>query len=372
MKIMVIVGTRPEIIRLSRIVARLRETFDCVLVHTGQNFSFELGDIFFEDLGIAPPEYYLGAVGETLAATLGNIITKVDEVLEREAPDAVLVLGDTNSALSVIPAKRRKIPIFHYEAGNRCFDQRVPEEINRKIVDHTSDINLAYSSIAKDNLLREGFPVDRVFNIGSPMFEVLAYYRHKIEGSDVVARLGLAKRKYVLVSAHREENVDSEGRIALLVKALRAVREKLSLPIVFSVHPRTEKKLEQFGFDLGEGILKCKPFNFTDYIALQEGAYCVLSDSGTITEESSILDFPAINLRDTHERLEGMEKAAVIMTGFDRNRILSAIDLCQRQRDGKERIINAVDDYFQDNVSEKIARIILSYTAYVNERVWLK
>lgn len=372
MKIMVIVGTRPELIRLSRTIARLRETMDCVLVHTGQNFSFELGDIFYEDLGIDPPDHYLGVVGGSLAETLGNIIIKADQVLELERPDAVLVLGDTNSALSVIPAKRRKIPIFHYEAGNRCFDQRVPEEINRKIVDHTSDINLSYSSIAKENLLREGFPMDRVFNIGSPMYEVLNFYADKIERSDVVSRLGLREGGYFVLSAHREENVDSKERLEELLESLSAIRQQYDLPIVFSVHPRTEAKLRQFGFDLESGIIRCKPFGFTDYIALQKRAFCVLSDSGTITEESSILGFSAINIRETHERLEGMEKAAVIMTGFGKDRILTAIELCQRQRSSARGVINQVDDYVQDNISEKIARIIISYTDYVNKKVWFK
>ena len=372
MKVMVIVGTRPEIIRLSRTIARLRESMDCVLVHTGQNFSYELGAIFYEDLGIAPPDHYLGVVGSTLAETLGNIIIKADQVLELERPDAVLVLGDTNSALSVIPAKRRKIPIFHYEAGNRCFDQRVPEEINRKIVDHTSDINLSYSAIAKENLLREGFPMDRVFNIGSPMYEVLGYYADKIAKSDVVARLGLKEGGYFVLSAHREENVDGKEQLQKLLDSLDALRERYGLPIVFSVHPRTEAKLRQFGFDLENGIIKCKPFGFTDYIALQKRAFCVLSDSGTITEESSILGFPAVNIRETHERLEGMEKAVVIMTGFDKDRITAAIDLCQKQRSNGTDFINRVDDYCQDNISEKIVRIILSYTGYVNEKVWYK
>jgi UDP-N-acetyl-L-fucosamine synthase len=372
MKVMVVVGTRPELIRLSRTIARLREEVDCVLVHTGQNFSYELGEIFYKDLAIGPPEHYLGAVGESLAHTLGNIIIKADEVLEKEKPDALLVLGDTNSALSVIPAKRRKIPIFHYEAGNRCFDQRVPEEINRKIVDHTSDINLSYSSIAKENLLREGFPMDRVFNIGSPMFEVLSYYRDKIMRSDAVERLGLKENEYFVVSAHREENVDDRGRVEQLLGSLRAVRDAFGLPIVFSVHPRTEARLRDFGFEFDDGIIKCKPFGFTDYISLQKRSFCVLSDSGTVTEESAIVGFPAINIRETHERLEGMEKAAVIMTGFNEGRILTAIKVCRKQKDSKRPILNEVEDYLQDNLSEKILRIILSYTDYVNKKVWMK
>lgn len=372
MKVMVIVGTRPELIRLSRIVAKLRECMDCVLVHTGQNFSYELGDIFYSDLGIEPPAHFLGVVGGTLAETLGNIIIKADQVLELERPDAVLVLGDTNSALSVIPAKRRKIPIFHYEAGNRCFDQRVPEEINRKIVDHTSDINLSYSSIAKENLLREGFPMDRVFNIGSPMCEVLSHYADRIDNSDVVERLGLTEGEYFVLSAHREENVDGKERLEALLDAIDAVKARYQLPIVFSVHPRTEAKLKQYGFDLKEGLIRCKPFGFTDYVALQKKSFCVMSDSGTITEESAILGFPAINIRETHERLEGMEKAAVIMTGFRKERILAAIDLCRKQCGPGGGPMNRVEDYLQENVSEKVARIILSYTDYVNQKVWYK
>jgi UDP-N-acetyl-L-fucosamine synthase len=372
MKVMVIVGTRPELIRLSRILARLKEEMDCVLVHTGQNFSYELGEIFYGDLGIAVPDYYLGAVGDSLAATIGNIIIKTDEILEKEKPDAVLILGDTNSALSVIAAKRRKIPIFHYEAGNRCFDQRVPEEINRKIVDHTSDINLAYSAIAKENLLREGFPMDRVFNIGSPMYEVLKYYKKKILDSSAVEQAGLTKGKYFLVSAHREENVDNRERLCELLDVLTALYDKFGFPIVFSVHPRTEAKIDQFGLSLCKGIIKHKPFGFTDYISLQENAYCVLSDSGTITEESSILGFSAINIRETHERLEGMEKAAVMMTGFSKDRILMAIEICSKQRKPKTNTLNAVEDYSQDNISEKILRIIVSYTDYINRVVWHK
>jgi len=372
MKVMVIVGTRPELIRLSLTIARLRETMECVLVHTGQNYSYELGDIFYKDLDIAPPEYYLNAVGNTLAETIGNIIIKTDQVLEKEKPDAVLVLGDTNSALSVIPAKRRKIPIFHYEAGNRCFDQRVPEEINRKIVDHTADINLSYSSIAKENLLREGFPMDRVFNIGSPMYEVLKYFSEKIDQSNIVTELGLSRKNYFILSAHREENVDGEDRLKELFSSLMAIRERYMMPIVFSMHPRTEARLMQFGLKLDEGIIKCKPFNFTDYISLQKNAFCVLSDSGTVTEESSIIGFPAINIRETHERLEGMEKAVAVMTGFSKERILDAVKLCENKNGRSLRIPNRVDDYSQDHVSDKIVKVILSYTDYINQKVWYK
>ena len=372
MKVMIVLGTRPEIIRLSRTIARLKEGIECTVVHTGQNYSPELSDIFYNDLDISPPDHYLNAVGDTLAETLGNIIIKTDQILEKVKPDAVLVLGDTNSALSVIPAKRRKIPIFHYEAGNRCFDQRVPEEINRKIVDHTSDINLTYSAIAKENLLREGFPMDRVFNIGSPMREILDYYYNKIEKSDALERLQLKEGEYFVLSAHREENVDNKEKLLQLFDSLSAVHQKYDLPIVFSIHPRTELRLEQFGLKLQDGFIKSKPFNFTDYIALQKKAFCVMSDSGTITEESSILGFPAINIRETHERLEGMEKAVVTMTGFDKERIISAIGICERQRRIGSTITNCVEDYMQSNISEKIVRVILSYTDYVNQKVWFK
>lgn len=371
MKVMVIVGTRPELIRLSRIIALLRNSLDCILVHTGQNFSFELGEIFYKDLDIRPPEYYLNAVGKTLAETLGAIIVKVDEVLEKENPDAVLVLGDTNSALSVIPAKRRKIPIFHYEAGNRCFDQRVPEEINRKIVDHTADINLAYSEIAKQNLLREGFPMDRVFNIGSPMFEILEYYSGKIEATDILSRQHLVAGKYFVVSAHREENVDSLEKLELLAKSLHAILEKYNYPIIFSLHPRTEKRLADHSIFLDTRIIKSKPLGFTDYIGLQKHAFCVVSDSGTVTEESSILGFPAVNIRDTHERLEGMEKAVVTMTGLEPENILSGIDAARMQC-VEQAIINPVPDYMQKDISLKVLRILLSYIDYVNKKVWYK
>jgi len=372
MKVMVIVGTRPEIIRLSRTIEVLREALDCVLVHTGQNYSYELNDIFFEDLSIAPPDLYLGAAGGSLAETLGAIIVKTDEAMAREKPDAVLVLGDTNSALSVIPAKRRKIPVFHYEAGNRCFDQRVPEEINRKIVDHTSDINLCYSGIAKQNLLREGFPMDRVFNVGSPMFEILAHYGDRIASSDALQRLGLRRGEYFVLSSHREENVDDAGRLGMLFGAVRALLARYPYPVVFSVHPRTEKRLAEHGVAADERIIRMKPLGFTDYVALQEGAFCTLSDSGTITEESAILGFPAVNIRETHERLEGMEEAAVVMTGFSPERVLDGVEAARRQLEPTRAGTIRVEDYMRPNVSEKVLRIILSYTDYVNRTVWKK
>ncbi|HCM27878.1 MAG TPA: UDP-N-acetylglucosamine 2-epimerase (non-hydrolyzing) [Treponema sp.] len=372
MRIMVVVGTRPELIRLSRIVSLLRETTECVLVHTGQNFSYELGEIFYGDLGMEPPDLYLGAVGSTLAETIGAIIVKCDEAMAKVNPDALLVLGDTNSALSVIPAKRRKIPVFHYEAGNRCFDQRVPEEINRRIVDHTSDVNLAYSEIAKQNLLREGLPMDRTFNIGSPMLEVLEHYADKIARSDVVSHFGLQEGKYFVLSSHREENVDEKGHLEKLARAIGRILGEYPFPILFSVHPRTEKRLEEFGVRFDERVIKSKPLSFTDYIALQKSAYCVLSDSGTITEESAILGFPAINIRETHERLEGMEKTAVVLTGFSDDAILAGITVARRQKDAYGVILNEVPDYFQRGISEKILRIVLSYTDYVNRVVWRK
>lgn len=371
MKVMVIVGTRPEIIRLAPTICRLRESLDCVLVHTGQNFSYELNGIFFEDLELEPPDHYLGVAGNTLAETLGTIIIKTDTILEKEKPDAILVLGDTNSALSVIPAKRRKIPIFHYEAGNRCFDQRVPEEINRRIVDHVSDINLTYSEIAKQNLLRENFPMDRVFNIGSPMYEVIEKNKIKIDQSTVLNELKLEKGKYFVLSAHREENVDDEDRLKNLFRSLEAILERYPFPVIFSVHPRTEKKLNNLKVSISDRIVKMKPLGFTNYIALQKDSFCVLSDSGTITEESAILNFPAVNIRDTHERLEGMEQAAVVMTGFSKVRILEGIESARRQV-GKPGYLNAVPDYRISNVSEKIVRILISYTDYVNRTVWHK
>ncbi len=372
MKVMIILGTRPELIRLSRTIQLLRDSLDCVLVHTGQNFSYELGEIFYGDLGIDPPDYYLDAVGSSLAETMAAIIAKTDKVLETEKPDAILVLGDTNSALAVIPAKRRKIPVFHFEAGNRCFDQRVPEEINRKIVDHTSDINLTYSEIAKQNLLREGISMDRVFNIGSPMLEVLDFYADKINKSDVVSRFGLEKGRYFVLSSHREENVDNQKKLEELAQAIQTLAKKYDYPIIFSVHPRTEKRLQEFGVLLDKQVIKAKPLGFTDYIALQKNSFCVLSDSGTITEESEILGFPALNLRETHERLEGMEKAAVIMTGFSKERILDSVEIMRRQYENDVFSLTPVIDYHQSGVSQKVLRIIVSYTDYINSRVWFK
>ncbi len=370
MKVMVIVGTRPELIRLSLIIRKINEHLELRLVHTGQNYAYELSDVFFEDLEIPRPHYYLEAAGATLAETIGNIIVKTDRAMEAERPDAVLILGDTNSALAVIAAKRRKIPIFHFEAGNRCFDQRVPEEINRKIVDHTADINLTYSSIAKENLLREGIPMDRVFNIGSPLFEVLREYHAKIDRSDVVERLGLKEKQYFVLSFHREENVDDPARLAALGSSLRAVLEEYQLPVVFSVHPRTEKRLSDLGMDFGDRVIRSKPFSFTDYVSLQRRSFCVLSDSGTVTEESSLIGFPAVNLRETHERHEGMEKAAVVMAGLTAATILTAIRISAAG--DRNIVLDPVEDYRQGSVSEKVLRLIVSYTDYVNRVVWRK
>jgi UDP-N-acetyl-L-fucosamine synthase len=370
MKIMTLVGTRPEVIRLSRIIAKLDKYTNHILTHTGQNFDYELNKIFFDDLDIRKPDYFLEAAGTTLAKTVGNIIIKIDEIFEKEKPDAFLVLGDTNSCLSVIPAKRRKIPIFHMEAGNRCFDQRVPEETNRKIVDNVSDINMPYSSIAREYLLAEGFPPEQVIKTGSPMFEVIEHYRDKIEKSDIVERLKLEKYKYFVLSSHREENVDDKSRIKKISEILDSVCEKYNFPVIFSTHPRTRKRIENYSIKFHNLIKSVKPLGFTDYINLQMNAYCVISDSGTITEESSILNFPALNFREVHERPEGMEEGAVIMTGLSRSRVLESIPLAVSQSRHAERSINIVEDYNAPNVSNKVLRIITSYTDYIKRRVW--
>lgn len=370
LKVMTIVGTRPEIIRLSRVMAVLDRETDHVIVHTGQNYDYELNGVFFEDLGVRRPDHFLEAAGETAGETIGRILIEADKVLASTEPDAVLVLGDTNSCLAVIPAKRRKIPIFHMEAGNRCFDQRVPEETNRRIVDHTADINMPYSSIARDYLLREGIPPDRVIKTGSPMFEVLNHYRAGIEGSDVLSRSGLEEGRYFLVSSHREENVDDEGQIAKLTGSLNAVAERYDLPILVSTHPRTRKRIEQFGLEFDQRIQLMKPFGFLDYNALQMRAKAVLSDSGTISEESSILNFPALNIREAHERPEAMEEGSVMMVGLGKERVLQGLEILERQPRGPERLLREVSDYRMPNVSEKVLRIILSYTDYVKRTVW--
>ncbi len=370
LKVVTIVGTRPEIIRLSRVIAVLDRHTDHVLVHTGQNYDYELNGLFFDELNIRAPDHFLNAVGESAAATIGQIIIAADKVLVEESPDAVLVLGDTNSCLAVIPAKRRKIPIFHMEAGNRCFDQRVPEETNRRIVDHTADVNMPYSTIARDYLLAEGIPADRIVKTGSPMFEVLSHYRAGIEGSDVLAREGLTPHEYFLVSCHREENVDNPEQLARLTASLNAVADQFDRPVLVSTHPRTRKRIDEFGMRFDPRIRLVKPFGFLDYNALQMNARAVLSDSGTISEESSILNFPAINIREAHERPEAMEEGSVMMTGLGAERILQALEILGHQPRGEDRSMRLVADYAMPNVSEKVLRIILSYTDYVKMAVW--
>ncbi|MFI5411066.1 non-hydrolyzing UDP-N-acetylglucosamine 2-epimerase [Kaistia sp. UC242_56] len=370
LKVMTVVGTRPEIIRLSRVMARLDEHMHQVLVHTGQNYDYELNEVFFKDLELRKPDHFLNAAGATAAETIGQIIIAVDRVLELEKPDALLVLGDTNSCLSVIPAKRRRIPIFHMEAGNRCFDQRVPEEVNRRIVDHTADMNLTYSAIARDYLLAEGLPPDRVIRTGSPMNEVLTYYRPGIEASNILQELGVDPNRYLVVSAHREENVDSERQIRRLADCLNAVASHYDEPVLVSTHPRTRARVERFGLTFDPRVRLLKPFGFLDYVALQMNARAVLSDSGTITEESSILNFPALNLREAHERPEGMEEAAVMMVGLNPERVLQGLEILESQRRGESRDLDIVIDYSSRNVSGKVLRIILSYTDYVSRVVW--
>lgn len=372
LKLMTVVGTRPEIIRLSRVMSTCDRYFDHVLVHTGQNYDYELNEIFFTDLGIRKPDHFLNAAGATGAETIGNVIIAVDKVLEQVQPEALLVLGDTNSCMAVIPAKRRKIPTFHMEAGNRCFDMRVPEEINRRIVDHTADINLTYSTIARDYLLAEGLPADQVIKTGSPMFEVLKHYQAKIESSDILQRLNLKEHEYFIVSAHREENINSDQNFLDLVEMLNAVAEKYQYPVIVSTHPRTRKRIEELSIEFHPLIQLLKPLGFSDYNKLQLSAKATLSDSGTINEESSILNFPALNLRQAHERPEGMEEAAVMMVGLTAERILQGLDILDHQPRGEERLLRLVADYSMPNVSEKVARIILSYTDYVNRVVWKK
>ncbi len=369
---MTVVGTRPEIIRLSRVMAKLDEYCEQIIVHTGQNYDYELNEIFFQDLEVRKPDHFLNAAGGNAAETIGKIIIAVDAVLEQEQPDAILILGDTNSCLSAIPAKRRKIPIFHMEAGNRCFDQRVPEETNRKIVDHTADINLTYSDIAREYLLREGLLPDRIIKTGSPMYEVLHHYKARIDASDAVARLGLTEGEYFVVSAHREENIDSPANFAKLVEALNQVAETYNLPVIVSTHPRTQKKVDALGAKFHPLVRLLKPLGFRDYVKLQASARAVLSDSGTINEESSILNFPALNLREAHERPEGMEEAAVMMTGLEVDRILQGLAILADQPRGEQRSLRLVADYSMPNVSDKVVRIVHSYTDYVNRVVWKK
>nr|WP_171526574.1 UDP-N-acetylglucosamine 2-epimerase (non-hydrolyzing) [Acinetobacter indicus] len=369
---MTVVGTRPEIIRLSRVMSACDQYFDHVLVHTGQNYDYELNEIFFTDLGIRKPDFFLNAAGATGAETIGNVIIAVDKVLEDVQPEALLVLGDTNSCMAVIPAKRRKIPTFHMEAGNRCFDMRVPEEINRRIVDHTADINLTYSTIARDYLISEGLPADQVIKTGSPMFEVLKHYQAKIESSDILQRLNVKQHEYFIVSAHREENINSDQNFLDLVEMLNAIAEKYQYPVIVSTHPRTRKRIEQMSIEFHPLVKLLKPLGFSDYNKLQLSAKATLSDSGTINEESSILNFPALNLRQAHERPEGMEETAVMMVGLKVERILQGLAILDYQPRGEDRLLRLVADYGMPNVSEKVVRIILSYTDYVNRVVWKK
>ncbi|MBY0246153.1 MAG: UDP-N-acetylglucosamine 2-epimerase (non-hydrolyzing) [Nitrospiraceae bacterium] len=372
MKVMTIVGTRPEVIKLCRVIRVLDAHARHVLVHTGQNHDYELNQVFFDQLEIRKPDHFLNVVADNLGETLGNILARAYEVMVSERPDALLVLGDTNSCLAAIVAKRLKIPIFHMEAGNRCFDQRVPEELNRKIVDHISDINLTYSDHAREYLLREGLPPDRIIKTGSPMYEVLTHYRSKIDQSDVLKTLRLKPGEYFVVSAHREENVDSESHLRQLSEVLTAVADTYGRRIVFSVHPRTRARIDSAGISLPALVEQHKPFGFFDYVSLQRQAHAVISDSGTITEESSILNFPAVNIREAHERPEGMEEGAVMMTGLDRERVMQALSILEKQPRGEQRTLRIVRDYDVPNVSEKVLRIILSYTDYVNRLVWHK
>jgi len=372
LKVATVVGTRPEIIRLACIIKKLDEHCEHILIHTGQNYDYELNEIFFDDLGIRKPDYFLGAAGETGAETIGNVIIEVDKILEEIQPEAMLVLGDTNSCMALLPAKRKKIPTFHMEAGNRCFDQRVPEEINRRIVDHMADINLTYSSIARDYLLSEGLPADMVIKTGSPMFEVINTYRDGIEASEVLTKLNLEKYKFFIVSAHREENIDSDVNFKKLIDSLNLIAETYNIPVIISTHPRTQKRIDALGITFHSLIQLLKPLSFKDYNKLQISSKAVLSDSGTINEESSIMNFPALNLREAHERPEGMEEAAVIMTGLGSERIMQGLAILETQPRNSDRLIRQVYDYSMPNVSDKVVRIIHSYTDYINRVVWKK
>ena len=372
MKVMTVVGTRPEIIRLSRVLAKLDENCEHFLVHTGQNYDYELNEIFFDDLEIRKPDFFLNSAGLSGAETIGNVIIGVDRVLAEVEPEALLVLGDTNSCMAVIPAKRRKIPIFHMEAGNRCFDMRVPEEINRRIVDHTADINLTYSSIARDYLLAEGLPADSVIRTGSPMYEVLNYYRGGIDESTILSNLSLTEHEYFVISAHREENVDSDKNFSKLVAVLNDIAGRYDLPMIVSTHPRTQKRIDALGISFHKNVRLLKPLGFKDYNKLQLCAKAVLSDSGTINEESSILNFPALNIREAHERPEGMEEAAVMMVGLESQRVLQGLEILSSQSRGDDRDFRLVADYSMPNVASKVIRIIHSYTDYINRVVWKK
>ena len=372
LKIVTIVGTRPEIIRLACVLKKLDEHCDHVIIHTGQNYDYELNEIFFQDLGIRKPDYFLDAAGKSSAVTIGNVIIKVDKVLEMIQPEAMLVLGDTNSCMAVLPAKRRKIPTFHMEAGIAVFDQRVPEEINRRLVDHMADINLTYSSIARDYLLSEGLPADMIIKTGSPMFEVINTYRNGIESSDVLTRLGISEYEYFVVSVHREENVDIKKNFLNLMNSLETIAEVYQMPIIVSTHPRTQKCIDEMKVELNPLIQFLKPLGFKDYNSFNCIQKAVLSDSGTINEEASIMNFPALNLREMHERPEGMEEAVVIMTGLEKERIMQSLAIIDNQQRGEKRLLRQVFDYSMPNVSDKVVRIIYSYTDYVNRVVWKK
>ena len=372
LKVMTVLGTRPEIIRLSRVMAVLDEHCEHLIVHTGQNYDYELNEVFFDELGIRRPDIFLEAAGATAAETVGQVIIAADKALALHQPEAILVLGDTNSCLAVIAAKRRKIPIFHMEAGNRCFDFRVPEEVNRRIVDHTADINLTYSEIAREYLLREGFPADQIIKTGSPMREVLDFYGAKIALSTVLDRLGLIKHAYFVVSAHREETVDSPEQLIKLFEILNALAVQFKFPIIVTTHPRTRKRIDSLGLTADPLVQFLKPFGFLDYINLQTHATCVLSDSGTITEESSIINFPALNLRELHERPEGFEEGSVMFVGLRVERVIQGLSILRGQPRGAERLLSLVNDYAPINVSAKILRIIVSYTDFVNRKVWHK
>lgn len=371
MKVLTLIGTRPEIIKLSRVLAKLDENVDHIIVHTGQNYDYELNKIFFDELELRKPNYFLNAASTGAIETISNVLVKVDEVLETEKPDAILLLGDTNSGLGIIAAKKRKIPIFHMEAGNRCFDQRVPEEVNRKIIDHLSDINMPYSSIAREYLLSEGLPPDQIIKTGSPMLEVLSFYKEKIESSKILKTLNFETNKYFVLSTHREENVDQPEKLKEVCTILNALCETYNFPVLFSLHPRTQNRLKKLNVKLHPLVQIMKPLGFFDYIHLQQNAFCVISDSGTITEESSILGFPAINIRDAHERPEGMEEGAVILTGINLITVLDSIKYVTSDL-SKFQLREIVKDYNVTNVSDKVLKIIFSYTGFVNNRVWKK
>jgi len=371
LKVMTILGTRPEIIRLSEVIKKLDLYCDHLLIHTGQNYDYELNEIFFKDLGVRKPDIFLNTAGKTSSETIANVIKEADKVFIKNIPDAVLILGDTNSSLSAIPAKRRKIPIFHMEAGNRCFDMRVPEEINRRIVDVISDVNLTYSQIARDYLIKENFPSERIINTGSPMMEVIEKNYKKIKDSEIIRKLNLKKFQYFLISSHREENIDGKN-FKKVIDIINVISEKYKIPVIFSTHPRTRDRLKKLKIGINDLVQFHKPFCFTDYINLQINSKCTISDSGTITEESSILNFPALNLRESHERPEGMEEGAVIMTGLEKANVLRCVNIIENQKRGKTREIKLVNDYDVSSVSEKIVRIIHSYTDVVKKKVWFE